>query len=283
MSNFTTTLGRWTIDKLPEIEIPTNTQFLYPEWGAEEHLEFTMSVHTWVLRDGKQTILIDTGAGNGKHRPETAFLNQLNSPYLERLAELGVAPESVDHVLFTHIHVDHVGWNTHFSDGAWRPTFPNARHLCTLPELDYYAHPEGTNPNGNNVLAYADSVLPLREAGLVDIVEADGREVLPGISFLSTPGHSVDHSVIRLADGAGVAYFLGDLMHNPIQVARPELSSRYCLNPEQARQSRERILPLAVEENGLILPAHFSGTSAGRVRRRGNAYAWEATGDFPEE
>ena len=277
MINFTTTLGSWTIDKLLETEITNiTTQFLFPDWGDEPHPEpFALSIHTMVLRNGKQTILIDTAAGNGKHRPETLFLDHLDTPYLSRLAALGIAPEAVDLVLFAHLHVDHVGWNTQFRDGAWRPTFPNARHLCTARELDAYTDPSVLGPENNHVLAYADSVLPVREAGLIDTVKADGREVLPGISFLSAPGHSVDHSVIRLADGAEVALFIGDLIHHPLQVGRPELSSVFCLDRAQARQSRERILPLAAEQNALIFPSHFDGSSADRVLRRGNAYAWE--------
>ena len=276
MSNFTTTLGSWTIDKLPETEIASTTQFLFPDWGDEPPPEpFALSIHTWVLRNGKQNILIDTGAGNGKHRPETAFLDHLDTPYLSRLAALGIAPEAVDLVLFTHLHVDHVGWNTQLHDGAWRPTFPNARHLCTARGLDLYTDPLGLDKENSHVLAYTDSVLPVRQAGLIDTVEADGREVVPGISFLSAPGHSVDHSVIRLADGAEVALFIGDLMHHRAQVARPEVSSVFCLDRAQARQSREHILSLAAEQNALIFPSHFDGSSAGRVLPGGNAHAWE--------
>lgn len=275
MSSFTTTIGNWKIDKLYETEIGVTTQFLFPDWGDEPHPEpIALCIHTWVLRNGKRTILIDTAAGNGKHRPRLSSLDHLNTPYLARLVALGIAPEAVDLVLHTHLDVDHVGWNTQLRDGVWQPTFPNARHLCTAGELDYYAGPTGLEADDNTVLAYADSVVPVRDAGLIDTVEADGREIYPGISFLSATGHSVGHSVIRLADGEEVALFVGDLMHHPLQVARPELSSAFCRDRLRARQSRERILRLAVEQNALVLPAHFDGNSAGHVLSHGNAYAW---------
>ncbi len=276
MDHFTTTLGRWKIDKLFETEVAVTTQFLFPEWGdASPPDPLVLSIHTMVLRDGQQTILIDTAAGNGKHRPETPFLNNLNTPYISGLATLGIAPETVDFVLFTHLHVDHVGWNTQQHDGVWRPTFPNARHLCTSRELNAYTDSSILGPENNHALAYADSVLPVRQAGLIDTVVADGREVLPGISFLSTPGHSVDHSVIRLDDCAEVALFIGDLMHNPLQVARPDLSSVFCSDPAQARESRANILALAADQNALVFPSHFDGSSAGRVLRQDSNYIWE--------
>lgn len=269
-------VGAWRLDKVLELEVPCTTEFLFPEWGHHPHLEpFALSIHTWVLRNGTHTILIDTAAGNGKHRPETAFLNQLQTSYLARLAGLGVSPEAVTHVLFTHIHVDHVGWNTRLHQGSWQPTFPNARHLCTLPELTYYADPTGMDPQNNNVLAYADSVQPIRAAGLMDTIEANGSEVLTGIRFLPAPGHSIDHAVIQLSDGPDTALFVGDLLHRPIQLVRPELSSRWCLHPIQAVQSRQRIFLLAADHNALVLPSHFAGSSAGHVCRNGSGFIWK--------
>ena len=275
MSDFTTTLGRWKIDKLFETEVAVTTQFLFPELGESSPERLVLSIHTMVLRDGERTILIDTAAGNDKRRPETPFLDHLHTPYLAQLAALGIRPEKVDFVLFTHLHVDHVGWNTQLREGVWRPTFPNARHLCTARELDAYSDPSDLGPDNNHVLAYLDSVQPVRQAGLIDLVEADGREVLPGISFLTAPGHSVDHTVIRLTDDAEVALFIGDLMHHPLQVEKPEFSSIFCLDPVQARQSREHILALAADQDALIFPSHFDGTSVGRVQRRDKGYAWD--------
>lgn len=244
-------------------------------WLAPEHmdpaLEHTvLSVHTWVLKTPRHVILVDTGIGNGKDRPFSALFHNLDNPYLERLALAGVTPEQVDYVLMTHLHVDHVGWNTRLVDGEWKPTFPNAKYVFAQAEQDFYATPAGAR----RLCVFQDSVLPLIEAGVTQTIPDDGGEYLEGIAFHPTPGHSFRHMAISLQSQGQTAIFSGDVMHHPLQVYRPAWNSVFCDTPEQARASREWLLEYAVRNDAAVFPAHFAGPSAGRIRREGDAYAW---------
>ncbi|WP_026869094.1 MBL fold metallo-hydrolase [Inquilinus limosus] len=255
---------------------------LDPETGA-----ISLSIHSWLVRTPHHTILVDTATGNGKERPTVPLMHRLDVPYLQRLAAAGVRPEDVDHVLITHLHADHVGWNTRLADGRWVPTFPKARHLFSRVEQRYGE--SLTNPSGSGFRpdpalgaprhppldgVYQDSVRPILEAGLAELVDVDGGEVLDGISFHPAPGHSIDHAVIRLRSRGEEALFAGDVMHHPLQVCEPGWNSRYCEFPEPARASRRWLLEQAAESGALVLTGHFAESSAGRVTRRGERFDW---------
>ena len=245
------------------------------------------SVHCWLVRTPEHVVLIDTGAGNGKARP-TAALNDLNEPFLTRLAAAGVQPDDVDFVLLTHLHADHVGWNTTRTGASWVPTFRNARHLFSRVESDYVgAVVRGEEPNpaafspglgpmlrrpGPNF--YEDSVQPVIEAGLVDFVKVDGGEVLEGFSFLPTPGHSIDHASIRLVSRGEEALFAGDVAHHPLQVYDPGLHSCFCEFPDAAQRSRFWALAEAADRKVPVFSTHFAESSVGRVRREAGGFAW---------
>jgi glyoxylase-like metal-dependent hydrolase (beta-lactamase superfamily II) len=246
-----------------------------------------LGIHSWLVRTPRHTILIDTATGNGKDRPAVPVMHRLDVPYLQRLEAAGVRPEDVDHVLITHVHADHVGWNTRLVDGLWVPTFHNARHHFSLVEQRYGdslsdpAVPEfrpdpalGAPHHPPLDGVYQDSVRPVIEAGLADLVSVDGGEVLDGISFHPTPGHSIDHAVIRLRSRGEEALFAGDVMHHPLQVYEPGWNTLYCEFPEPARVSRRWLLEEAAESGALILPGHFPESSAGRITRRGDRFDW---------
>jgi glyoxylase-like metal-dependent hydrolase (beta-lactamase superfamily II) len=146
-----------------------------PKLGSEDlgesRADFNVAVHTWLVRTPKHTILIDTGSGNSKEHPQTLLFHRLDLPYLQRLADAGVRPEDVDYVFNTHLHVDHVGWNTILEKDKWVPTFPNARYVVPSAERDYYSNPASHNDvNLPSLGTYEDSVLPIIEAGLADFV-----------------------------------------------------------------------------------------------------------------
>ncbi|KGM34730.1 MBL fold metallo-hydrolase [Inquilinus limosus] len=253
-----------------------------PETGA-----IGLSIHSWLVRTPRHTLLIDTATGNGKERPGVPVMHRLDVPYLQRLEAAGVRPEDVDHVLLTHVHADHVGWNTRLAGGRWVPTFANARHHFSAVEQRYgdsLSDPAAPEFRPDPVLGaprhppldgvYQDSVRPVIEAGLADLVVVDGGEVLDGISFHPAPGHSIDHAVIRLRSRGEEALFAGDVMHHPLQIFEPGWNSRYCEFPEPARASRRWLLETAAESGALVLPGHFPDSSAGRITRQGDRFDW---------
>jgi len=250
---------------------------------------FTQSVHSWLVKTPRHTILIDTATGNDKSRPTAPPLDHLNEPYLERLAAAGVRPEDVDYVLLSHLHADHVGWNTRLVDGRWVPTFPRARYVMSGIEQAYnQSLADGKEPQGDGRPGpqlgpragkpmegvYADSVRPIIEAGLAEFVKVDGSEFLDGISFLPSPGHSIDHASIRIVSEGEEALFAGDVMHHPLQVYEPQLNSCFCEFPDAAVRSRLWALNDAAERNALFFTTHFAESSAGYVSRAGDRFDW---------
>lgn len=281
-------IGEATVTRVAETVIEMAPGRLFPEWqpqllaGEERRLapsapadlseRIPTSVHTWLVRTPQSTILVDAGIGNGKTRPQSYF-DHLDTPFLERLASAGVTPEQVDFVLITHIHTDHVGWNTRAVGERWVPTFPNATYVFPRRGREYFSSAEGrTRPNYG---MYEDSIVPVIAAGQARMVAPEGGEVLPGVSYLPTPGHSVDHMSISLTSQGEEALFAGDIMHSPIQVHAPQLHSVFCADPVEARRSRERVLGYCAERKALYFSSHFAETSAGRIFRANGGYLWQ--------
>ena len=211
--------------------------------------------------------------GNGKKRSIRPF-DSLREPFLERLADLGVSPESVDYVLHTHLHSDHIGWKTRPVDGRWTPTFPDARTILPQQELDRWAElvkEEGAD--SPKVAPYFDSVLPVLEAAHVTVIGPAGGPALDGFVFHPTPGHCSGHMSIGLSSGQDYGFFSGDVVHHPIQIARPEWSSVFSEDHERGRESRLLALNHASETGALVFTPHFSGSSAGRVSRTPEGFA----------
>ncbi|MFE9096080.1 MBL fold metallo-hydrolase [Streptomyces sp. NPDC007264] len=232
-----------------------------------------IALQTWVLRSGGRTVLVDTGVGNGRERPGNPFFHRRQDDYLGRLARAGVAPEDVDIVVNTHIHGDHVGWNTRDADGEWVPTFPRARYLVPAAD-DAHFGPANGYANGSRPddrLLYEDSVAPVHRAGQVVLWDG-GHRIDENLTLEPAPGHTPGSSVLRLASGGERAVFVGDVLHNPVQILRPDCNSCFCADPRQAAASRRRILERAADERELVVPAHFGGAGAVEVRRAGAAF-----------
>lgn len=262
---------------------------LYPDWqysavkpylGAltshdltADRAHFNQSVHCWLVQTPHHTILIDTGAGNDKRRPDNPIFDRLDTPFLDNLARAGVQPEDVDYVLLTHLHVDHVGWNTRWQNGAWVPTFANAQYVFPTEEYRFYSNPANVQPPSYG--SFEDSVQPIIDAGLAKTIEPDGREVVDGLAFHSSPGHSYAHASISLLSNGECALFGGDVLHTPVQVYCPDWNSVFCEFVEPARASRYWALNHAAEHDALYFSTHFAAPSAGRITRRGDGYAWQ--------
>lgn len=223
---------------------------------------------------GPATILVDTCLGNHKKRRNPGW-SGLDTPFLDRLRAAGVAPEQVDFVMCTHLHVDHVGWNTRLVDGRWVPTFPNARYLFARKEYAHWeAERRAKGDGGVNDGSFDDSVLPVVEAGRAVMIDAD-HQPDPLLTVMEAPGHTPGSVVIRLADGGREALFTGDIMHHPIQVYMPDWSSQFCWDQEMSARSRRRVLEHCVAHESLLCPAHFPGANAGYVRAHGDAFRIE--------
>jgi glyoxylase-like metal-dependent hydrolase (beta-lactamase superfamily II) len=235
-----------------------------PETGA-----LVLSMHSWVVRTGRHTVLVDACIGNDKDRLPRAHWHRQQRPFLQRLRAAGVAPEDVDSVMCTHMHPDHVGWNTVLADGRWVPTFPRARYLFSRIEYEHWlAHPD---PNPLRRQAFQDSVLPVVEAGRADMIET-GHEVDGALTVEAAPGHTPGNVQIRLVSRGAEAVFAGDVIHHPIQVDRPEWSTVACFDPAASAVARRRLLERCAERGALLLPAHFAAPHGGRIRDAGGRF-----------
>jgi glyoxylase-like metal-dependent hydrolase (beta-lactamase superfamily II) len=232
--------------------------------------EMRTHIQTYVIRTPQHTILVDTGVGNNKPRPERPVWDMRQGTYMDDLASLGVSPESVDYVLCTHLHIDHVGWNTQFIDGQWVPTFPKATYLFIGDEWEYWRTQHGTDAEANAPIG--DSVWPVVNSGLVELVDSN-YVISDSARFEPSPGHTPGHACLRLSTSAGDVVFAGDLMHRPVQVAEPQWSSIFCVDPTQARATRQAFMEQHADTGQLIIAAHFP--EPGRIVRGGNSFRFE--------
>jgi glyoxylase-like metal-dependent hydrolase (beta-lactamase superfamily II) len=247
--------------------------WLVPNHYSPEHNRLISSVHSWLIRTPRHTILLDCCAGNHKERPGFARFHQLDTPYLARLRAAGVEPEEIDIVLCTHLHSDHVGWNTMLRDGRWVPTFPNARYLFSRTENDYgdpRRNPAAeADPQRNN--AYRDSVLPVIETG--QAVLLDGAHAIDDTMLVEpASGHTVGHVVLKLVDQGERALFSGDAIHHPLQVYVPSWNSCFCESPDEARATRHRLLGDCAEHGALLFPIHFGAPHVAAIAHEGDAF-----------
>lgn len=216
-----------------------------------------LAVQSHLVRVGGLNILVDTCVGEMKPRPRRAeWSRRAATGYIERLAAAGCRPEDVDVVLCTHLHVDHVGWNTQLRDGRWVPTFPRARYLMSQADLAHWSDAFASDPSVNHG-SFADSVTPVIEAGLADVVEP-GHMVADGAAILPLPGHTPGQVGLDVDTSAGTRIVIcGDAIHTPFQVLRPEHSSAFCSDPAGAAETRGALLERAAEDDVVLIPAHL--------------------------
>jgi glyoxylase-like metal-dependent hydrolase (beta-lactamase superfamily II) len=255
----------------PEL-LAENRQWLKAAGALDDTDTFIMAFQSYVVRTPHHTILIDSCIGNDKARPLRPKWNmKTDDTYMRALKTAGVSVDDIDYVMCTHLHVDHVGWNTRLENGRWVPTFPKARYVFGKQEYDYWA---GENAKAE-VPPFADSVLPVVEAKQAEMVTndfalGDHARILP------TPGHTPGHVAFTFGRGGKEdAVFAGDLMHTPLQLRHPELSPRFDVDPKQAAVTRRSFLERYCETDTLCCTAHFPSPSSGKIRRRGNGFSCE--------
>jgi glyoxylase-like metal-dependent hydrolase (beta-lactamase superfamily II) len=265
---------------MPEQAWKEHREELVPDHLAADGVMVHAAMQTWVLRSGGRTIVIDTGIGNDKSRPAVEAWDHLALDYLGNLARAGVRPEDVDLVVNTHLHSDHIGWNTRLVDGAWVPTFPNATYLLPKIDVDYWN--PANNPDiagGVNENAFEDSVAPVLAAGQAELWEA-GHAIDAGLRLEAAPGHTPGAGVVKLESRGERALFAGDILHTPLQITHPDHNSCFDLDPAQSRATRLRLLGWAADNAALVLPAHFAGRTALEVADTGSGFTIKQWGPF---
>jgi glyoxylase-like metal-dependent hydrolase (beta-lactamase superfamily II) len=282
-------IGDVTITRVVEMETTSKATFVLKDGSPENirtvpwlHPHFAkrdgkviMSVHAFVIESPghRQSsgcrIVVDTCIGNDKRRAFPGW-NMLQLPFLADLEKAGFARDSIDRVLCTHLHVDHVGWNTMLVGGKWVPTFPRARYLIGRKEWEHWSR--ASEPDTRELLD--DSVRPVFEAGLADLVESDAR-ITDEIRLEPTPGHTPGHHSVRISSRGEEAVITGDLMHHPVQMAHPEWGSHFDSDYAEAIATRRAFLERYGDRPILVLGTHFATPSAGRIVRDGNAWRLE--------
>jgi glyoxylase-like metal-dependent hydrolase (beta-lactamase superfamily II) len=274
-------IGKVTITRIVELEAAGGTRFLLPDATPEalaphrwlrphfvdERGRLRMSVHALVVDTPDRRIMVDTCIGNDKERSIPAW-SRLHGPFLDDLAAAGFPPDSIDTVLCTHLHVDHVGWNTTLVGERWVPTFPRARYLMGRGELAYW---QSRREHDDHRRAFGDSVEPVLDAGLADLVETDHR-LCDEVSLVPTLGHTPGHVSVRVASQGDEALITGDFVHHPCQMARLDWASTVDHDVQQAIRTRREVFERLAGTATVLLGTHFATPSAGRVERDGDAF-----------
>lgn len=267
-------------DSPPEIW-RDNESWLAPDHWHPETDAYHGAVQTWVLRSEGRVVLVDTGAGNDRTRPQVPLFDHLRTDFLDRLARAGVRPADVDVVINTHVHYDHVGWNTRRDGDSWVPTFPNATYLIPKADKEYFdprnAHRrpaprdkyEQRRREGSH-LVYEDSITPVLDRS---VLWEGGHRVDAHLTLEPAPGHTPGSSIVRLSSGGDRAVFVGDMLHSPVQILDPRFNSCFCEEPRAAAATRRAVLEQAADRRELVVPAHFAGAGAVEVRRDGCRFA----------
>lgn len=245
-------------------------------WMAPHHFDtvgqrLLLSMHSWLVEIGGRRILVDTCVGNDKQRDARPNWCGLSTAFLDRLAAAGARPEQIDYVLCTHLHADHVGWNTRLLDGRWVPTFPNATYVFSRQEHRFWEQQHQARAGGPHLQSYQDSVLPVIEAGQALIVD-DGHDIEGRLLLEPAPGHTPGHVAAWLRSGQQAGVFAGDILHHPVQVLNPHWSCMGCQNPAQAADTRGQVLDRCAETQATLFPGHFMAPHAARITRRGPAF-----------
>lgn len=288
---FTRKIGYAEVSNVIEYSGPTHDpSFLFPDlpsevveenlhWLAPDHFsrrlnKFVVTIQLWIVRVGDKVVVIDTGVGNFKKR-RALRMNNLNTLTLDWLSAAGAGPGDVTHVVHTHMHTDHVGWDTCRDGEAWTATFPKARYL--YPRVDFerlhQAYVDKTmSPDA--AVVFGDSVAPIVEAGKVDMIEENETGIAGCLVAEPLPGHTAGMLSFRLNSRGEEGVFAGDVLHSPLQIVANQYNTAFCEVPDLAPATRKAFLERAAERNALIMPSHYGAPYCGRVKRSGETYSY---------
>jgi glyoxylase-like metal-dependent hydrolase (beta-lactamase superfamily II) len=283
-----TRIGEFEVHRITEFEGPFITpEHFFPDFDPEVLRanpdmsgprlvdpatgKLIFSFHSFLLKTPHHTILIDSCIGNDKERPTRPLFHHTRSSYLADLRAVGVDVDAVDFVMCTHLHYDHVGWNTRLDNGRWVPTFPNARYIMARREFEHWQGVHQLGEDTPHRISFEDSVLPVVRTGQSVLVD-DDYALEDGLWFESAPGHTPGNVVIHARSRNDEAVFLGDILHHQFQLMQPEWSTLACIDRETSRKTRRRMLEEHAERGTRLMPGHFPAPTVGRIVRRGSAY-----------
>jgi glyoxylase-like metal-dependent hydrolase (beta-lactamase superfamily II) len=277
-------IGNVTVTRVVESELPIPPKYTFLKQATPEALRempwlyphfvndagaMVLSIHALLVDAPGLKLVVDTCIGNDKPRALTRN-TALQTEFLKHIAEAGFPREKVDAVVCTHLHVDHVGWNTMKDGDKWMPTFPNARYLIGKTEHEYWMN----TPHGEQPQIMDDSVTPIFAAGLARRVEMDHR-ISPEIRLVPTPGHTPGHVSVMIESEGESAVITGDMIHHPCQFAHPDWKSEFDADPEAANVRRHTMFAQWADKPLLVIGTHFATPTAGHIRRDGAAYRFE--------
>ena len=245
-------------------ELVNQHAWLRPDFVTEDG-RLKLALHALVIESAEGTVMVDTCAGNAKSRPGAPPFGNLSTNFLAELATAGINPADVDTVVSTHLHVDHVGWNTQLVNGAWVPTFPTSQYLFVQQEFEFWrSEPQTFGP------VFEDSIQPVLDAGLSKLVSAD-YQINSCVRLEPTPGHTPGHVSVVIESKGECAVITGDMTHNPVQFAHPHIASTADWRQDMSTATRLEAYKRWADGR-LIIGTHFAGRSAGRLVAEGNAW-----------
>jgi glyoxylase-like metal-dependent hydrolase (beta-lactamase superfamily II) len=280
-------VGDTTITKLLEIvypefddvlpaatpEVVKQVKWLFPHFVTDDgHL--SLSIHSLIVDMPGATLIVDTCIGNGRDRNPFEVMHMLSTSYMEDMIASGYNPDGIDYVLCTHLHLDHVGWNTQLVDGKWVPTFPNAAYLMGKQDLEFWGSIDAATEDDFLQIqrrTFDDSLQPVLDAGLAKAIEGPA-EVCEGVRLIPTPGHTPGHCSVLIESAGETALITGDFIHHPIQFNDPDLVSPFDVDNDVAVATRHRMLGEYADTPTLIIGTHFAGPTAGKLVRDGDTY-----------
>jgi glyoxylase-like metal-dependent hydrolase (beta-lactamase superfamily II) len=255
----------------PEL-LNENASWMRPHYIDPASGQLVLCIQSYIVRTPHHNILIDSCVGNHKERAAYPFWNQITSDrYEKNLAATGLTVDDIDFVMCTHLHVDHVGWNTRLLNGRWVPTFPKAKYVFADRELAFWTEKERSEPGKQPWIT--DSVLPIIEAGRQEIVTSQ-HELSDLVKLIPTPGHTIDHYSVRIGKPGADAVLAGDMVHSPLQVRYPELCMRADYDRAQGGTSRRSLFSDLCDTSTLLCPAHFPSPSIGRLTGWGDGFRY---------
>lgn len=260
-------LGAELFGQTPPSAWQDDTDLLVPTFFDPATRRWRIVMQSWVVDVDGLTVVVDTGVGNDRARPHMPPLAGLSTDFLGALERAGVAADKVDVVVNTHLHTDHVGWNTTLVDGGWVPTFPNARYL--MPEADYrFFAPDGPGASDGARILFYDSIFPV--SSQIELW-TDDFQISESLRLRPAAGHTPGSSVLWL-DAGTPAVFVGDLTHCPIQIPRPDDPCAFDVDPAAAAVTRKRVFTEASRSRTAVIPAHYPGHGGATLVARGDRF-----------